>query len=77
MPHWVSWPADLLLSIGSIIASWFASQAEASFSGIQTMVALLVLAAVIGAIVYGQSVAELFRLALHASRQRRNPPPSR
>jgi hypothetical protein len=72
MPDWLTWPADLLLGIGGIITSWFVSKDESSFVGIQTMVAMLVVAALVASIVYGQSLAEFGRLALQASRKRRH-----
>jgi hypothetical protein len=72
MPDWLTWPADLLLGIGGIITSWFISKEETSFVGIQTMVAILLLAALVASIVHGQTLAEFVRLALQASRKRRH-----
>jgi hypothetical protein len=72
MPDWLTWPADLLLGIGGIITSWFISKDESSFEGIQTMVAILLLAALVASIVHGQTLAEFVRLALQASRKRRH-----
>ncbi len=77
MPDWFTWPADMLLSIGGIVTSWFISKDELSFGGIQTMVAILLLAALVGSIVYGQSLADVFRRALQASRKRHHSPSSR
>jgi hypothetical protein len=73
MPDWLTWPADLLLGIGGIITSWVVSKNEPSFVGIQTMVAILVLVALVASVVYGQSLAEFVRLTLQASRKRRQP----
>jgi hypothetical protein len=72
MPDWLTWPADLLLGIGGIITSWFISKDESSFEGIQTMVAILLLAALVASIVHGQTLAEFARLALQDSRKRRH-----
>ena len=72
MPDWLAWPAELLLGIGGLITSWFVGKDEASFVGIQTMVAILLLAALVASIVYGQSLAEFARLALRDSRKRRH-----
>ena len=72
MPDWLTWPADLLLGIGGIITSWFISKDESSFVDIQTMVAILLLAALVASIVHGQSLTEFVRLALQAGRKRRH-----
>ncbi len=72
MPDWLTWPADLLLGIGGVIASWFVSKDEPSFVAVQMMVATLVLAALVASIVYGQSLAEFVRLALQANRKRQH-----
>ncbi len=78
MPDWFTWPADLLLSIGGIVTSWFISKDASSFGGIQTMVSMLLLAVLVGCIAYRQSVADVFRLALRTSRKgHHHPPPAR
>jgi hypothetical protein len=64
MSDWLTWPADLLLGIAGIVTSWFVRTEESSFSGIRTMVAMLLLAALVASIVYGQSLARSARLAL-------------
>jgi len=61
MPEWLSWPADLLLGAGAVIARWFVDQNEPSFVVIQMMVATLVLAAIVALIVYWSSLAEFWR----------------
>jgi hypothetical protein len=61
MLDWLSWPADLLLNAGGAVASLFVSKEAASFVVIQMMVATLVLAAVVSAIVYWQSLVEYWR----------------
>jgi hypothetical protein len=58
MLDWLTWPADLLLNAGAIVASWFVSKDANSFVIIQMMVATLVLAAVVSAIVLWQSLIE-------------------
>ena len=73
MPDWLTWPADLLLGIGGLVTSWFVGKDEASFVGIQTMVAILALAVLVASIVYGQSLAEFVRSALQARRRTRQP----
>ena len=61
MLDWLSWPADLLLNAGGFVASWFVSKEAPSFVVVQMMVATLVLAAVVSALVYWQSLAEYWR----------------
>ena len=61
MLDWLSWPADLLLNAGGLVASWFVSKDASSFVVIQAMVATLVLAAVVSIFVYWQSLIEYFQ----------------
>jgi hypothetical protein len=61
MLDWLSWPADLLLNAGGVVASWFVSKDASSFVVIQAMVATLVLAAVVSIFVYWQSLIEYFQ----------------
>ena len=61
MLDWLSWPADLLLNAGGIVASWFVSKDASSFVVIQAMVATLVLAAVVSVFVYWESLIEYFQ----------------
>ena len=56
MLDWLSWPADLLLNAGGVVASWFVSKDAPSFVVIQMTIATLVLAAVVSAFVYWQSL---------------------
>jgi hypothetical protein len=72
MPDWLTWPADLLLGIGGIVTSWFVSRDEASFTGIQTMVAILLLAALVAWISGGQSLAGFVRSALQVMQTKRH-----
>ena len=61
MLDWLSWPADLLLNAGAVVASWFVSKDATNFVLIQMMVATLVLAAVVTALIYCQSLVEYWR----------------
>ena len=47
MVDWLTWPAELLLSAGGTVASWFVSKDTPSFVALQMGFALLVLAAVV------------------------------
>jgi hypothetical protein len=61
MLDWLSWPADLLLNAGAVVASWFISKDATNFALVQMMVATLVLAAVVTAFVYWQSLVEYWK----------------
>jgi hypothetical protein len=61
MLDWLSWPAELLLNAGGVVASWFVSKDAPSFVVLQMMVATLVLAAVVSAFVYWQSLVEFWQ----------------
>jgi Tfp pilus assembly protein PilV len=52
----LDWLANLLLSAGAGVADLFVSQDEPGFAVIQMMIATLVLAAVVTAVVYWQSL---------------------
>ena len=58
MLDWLSWPADLLLNAGAVVASWFISKDATNFILVQMMVATLVLAALVAALVYWQSLVD-------------------
>jgi len=73
MADWLTWPADLLLGIGAIVASWFVSEDKPNFVVIQMMVATLVLAAIVGMLVYGQSLIGYCQSVLRARRTKRAP----
>jgi hypothetical protein len=47
MVDWLTWPAQLVLSAGGIVASWFVSKDSLSFVALQMGFALVVLAAVV------------------------------
>jgi hypothetical protein len=61
MLDWLTWPADLLLYAGAVVANCFVSKDATSFVIIQMMVATLVLGAVVSAIVFWQSLFEYWR----------------
>jgi hypothetical protein len=48
------WPADQLLRIGRVVAGWFFSRDATSFTVVQMMFAMLVLAAFVALIVCWQ-----------------------
>ena len=47
MVDWLTWPAELLLSAGGIIASWFADKNTPSLLSLQVGFAMLVLTAIV------------------------------
>jgi len=61
MLDWLTWPADLLLNAGAVVASWFISKDATNFILVQMMVATLVLAAIVAALVYWQSLVEFWQ----------------
>ncbi|MGB7887627.1 MAG: hypothetical protein WCD52_07715 [Xanthobacteraceae bacterium] len=61
MLDWLTWPADLLLNAGGVVAGWFVSKDTTSFTVIQMGFGTLVLAAVVSAIVFWQSLVEFWR----------------
>jgi membrane protein YdbS with pleckstrin-like domain len=73
MLDWLTWPANLLLSAGADVASWFVSKDAPSFLVIQMMVATLVLAAVVSLIVYWQSWSEYWSSRWQTPRMKRRP----
>ena len=52
MVDWLTWPAELVLNAGGIVASWFVSKDSLSFVALQMGFALLVLAAVVSLFAY-------------------------
>lgn len=61
MFDWLGWLADLLLSAGANVASLFVSKDASGFVLFQMAMATLVLAAIVAAIVYWQSLVEFWR----------------
>ena len=47
MVDWLTWPAELLLSAGGIVASWFAGKNTPTFLALQIGFAMLALAAIL------------------------------
>ena len=52
MVDWLTWPAELVLSAGGIVASWFVNKDSLSFVALQMGFALVVLAAVVSLFAY-------------------------
>jgi hypothetical protein len=61
MLDWLTWPADQLLRIGGIVASWFFSEDAVTFTVVQMMFATIVLAAFAALIVFWQALFEYCR----------------
>jgi hypothetical protein len=61
MLDWLTWPADLLMWIGGVVAGWFFSKDAASFTNVQTACATLVLAALVAVLVYWRGLFEYCR----------------
>ena len=58
----IRWITGLLLAAGGIVASWILDKDSPDFPLVQMMIATLVLAAVVGAIVYWRSLLEYWQL---------------
>jgi hypothetical protein len=58
---WLTWPGELLLRWGGVVASWFFSEDAVTFTVVQMMFATIVLAAVLALIVFWQRVIEYCR----------------
>ena len=56
MVDWLTWPAELVLSAGGIVASWFVSKDSISFVALQMGFAVLVLAAIVCLIAFFQTL---------------------
>ena len=52
MVDWLTWPAELVLNAGGIVASWFVSKDSISFVTLQMGFALVVLAAIVSLFAY-------------------------
>jgi hypothetical protein len=61
MPDWLTWPADLLLWIGGVVAGWFFNKDAPGFTDVQTAFAALVLAAFVALLVFWRSLFEYCR----------------
>ncbi len=58
---WLTWPADQLLNISGVVASWFFGKDALSFTIVQMGFATLVLAAVVSLIVFSQMLIGYWR----------------
>jgi hypothetical protein len=58
---WLTWPADQLLRIGGVVASWFFSEDATGFILVQMGFATLVLAALVALLVFWQALVDYFR----------------
>ena len=52
MVDWLTWPAEVVLSGGGLVASWFVSKDSLSFVALQMWFALVVLAAIVSLFAY-------------------------
>jgi hypothetical protein len=52
MVDWLTWPAELVLKAGGIVASWFVSKHSLGFVALQMGFALLVLTAIVSLFAY-------------------------
>ena len=58
---WLTWPADQLLRIGGVVATWFFSEDAPGFALVQMGFATLVLAALVALLVFWQTLVEYCR----------------
>jgi hypothetical protein len=65
MVDWLTWPAELVLNAGGIVASWFVSRDSLGFVALQMGFALVVLAAIVSLFAYlpALRIHELIALA--------------
>jgi len=68
MVDWLTWPAELLLSAGGVVASWFVSKDAPSFPAIQMGFGLLVLATVVSAFAFLPTLVGYWRTRSGISR---------
>ena len=61
MGDWFTWPAELLLNAGGIVASWFVGKESISFVALQMGFALLVLAGVVSLFAYFTALVGYWR----------------
>ena len=61
MVDWLTWPAELLLSAGGVVASWFVSRDAPGFPAIQMGFGLLVLATVVSLFVFLPALVRYWR----------------
>ena len=58
---WLTWPADELLRIGGVVASWFFNEDATGFTLLQMGFATLVLAAFVAVLVFWQTLVKYLR----------------
>jgi hypothetical protein len=61
MADWITWPAQVVLNAGGVVASWFVSRDSLSFIALQMGFALLVLAAIVSLFAYLQTLVGRWR----------------
>src|SRR6516165_8167980 len=61
MVDWLTWPAELVLGAGGIVASWFVSKDSLSFVALQMGFALVVLAAIVSLFAYLPALVRYWR----------------
>jgi hypothetical protein len=57
----IDWVIRSFLDVGAVVASWFVSKDAAGFDVISTMIATLVLAAILCLVIYWQSLVGYWR----------------
>ena len=61
MVDWLTWPAELVLGAGGIVANWFVSRDSISFVALQIGFGLVVLAAIVSLFAYLPALFGYFR----------------
>ena len=61
MVDWLTWPAELVLGAGGVVASWLVSRDSLSFIALQMGFALIVLAAIVSLFAYLQTLVGRWR----------------
>jgi len=61
MVDWLTWPADLLLSAGGVLAGWFASKGTPSYTALRMGFGVLVLATIVSLLAYLPSLIGYLR----------------
>jgi membrane protein YdbS with pleckstrin-like domain len=68
MVDWLTWPAELVLSAGGVVASWFVSRDSFSFVAVQMGFGLIVLAAIVSLFAYLPALVGYWRSRSQMSR---------
>jgi len=61
MIDWITWPANILLNVGGVVASWLINKDAPNFDTVQMMSAILVLVAAVSLIAYIQTLWMRFK----------------